>query len=145
MNEAVWKLLVDTGQFALTGAVGAYVYFANQSQARREALERLANRLDQRLDVHDGRLQNAEGGLLHAATREHCANQNGQLLALRQLVEERPTHEDLGRIHARVDKLSEVIARIDGRLDGIERGLGGIDRNISLIIEQLLDASGGRP
>ena len=140
-----WRLAVDIGQFVLTGAIGIYVYFASQSQARREALERLANRLDQRIDSHDARLITAESGLLHTSTRENCANHQGQINALRQLVDERPSHDDLKRAHARIDKLSELVARIDGRLDGIDRNLGGIDRNINLIIEQLLDNAGGRP
>ncbi|AFL75383.1 hypothetical protein [Thiocystis violascens] len=144
-SDTAWKLAIDLGQFVLTGAIGVYVYFANQAQARREALERLASRLDQRLDVHDTRLIAAESGVSHASSRESCALHTGQLNALRQLIDERPGHEDLKRVHARVDKLAELVARIDGRLEGIDRNLNGIDRNLQLIIEQLLDASGGRP
>lgn len=145
--DSVWKLAVDLGQFALTGIVGIYVYWSSQAQARREALERLANRLDQRLDSQDGRLLVAESQLGHTSNREQCAVHLGQMQALRQQVEALPSHDDIKHAHGRIDRLGEAVSRIEGQLQGIDRSLAGIDRQLQLIIEQLLDhpPGGHRP
>lgn len=138
MDVEWWKISLGVAQFVLTGVV---VYWVNHDQARRQEVRRLADRLDQRLDDVTLRLDDvtlrqtrleAAGG--NSPSLEACAAHRGRVDMIERLLSERPGHEDMKRVHARIDEWSAVVSEVRGRL-------GGIERSLSLLTEHLLDQS----
>jgi hypothetical protein len=128
------RIWIDVGQFVLMGAVSAYVYWTNRAQARAEVLERMERRLDQRLDELDLRLTRIDAGVHNAPSLEVCAAHRGRVDMIERLMSERPGHEDMKRVHARIDEVSTIVGEVRGRLTGIEHSL-------EMITQHLLDQS----
>lgn len=138
-QEAIWRLAVDVGQFLLTGVVAVYVYWVKRDQARRETLERLEGTLSGRLDELHTRMTQAEGALSSTVDTSLCAQQSGRVAMLERLIGERPGHDDMKRVHQRIDETSAIASDVRGRLAGIERSL-------EMITEHLLRTrTGGAP
>lgn len=137
-----WKPVVDVAIFAVTLLNSIVIgYFRHQQVTRdaivaleaktREAIvsletkgsdrvDRLVLDFDARCDVLSERTAGAEGTL------------NVVQEALRHL----PGHQDMKRVHERIDRNAEATAEINGKLDGIIRQNG-------LILQQLLDQARG--
>jgi hypothetical protein len=135
MSLDAWKLWVDIGQFALTGLVAFFVWLTRQSQVNRDAISRLSGDLDERIDQGEARLIRLEAAQRSVPDSTQCAEHMRRIAEVEASVRHLPGQDDIKRIHARIDRSSELVAKVDGRLDGIER-------NLQLIIEQLLDQSG---
>ena len=138
MNPEWLKIGIDGAQFALTGVVAVYVYWANHARAGREELARLSTRLDERLDEANLRLTQLDASAHNTPSAEFCAAHRGRVDMIERLMTERPGHDDMKRVHQRIDEISALVGEVRGRLSGIERSL-------ALITEHLLDqpARGG--
>lgn len=130
MPPEIWRIAVDVAQFVATSAVAVYVYFASHAQARREALERLENRLDQRLDELDSQLTSIDSRVGNSPTLELCAVHRGRVDTVERLLAELPGHDAMNRVHARIDEVSALASEVRGRLTGIERTLDTISQHL---------------
>jgi hypothetical protein len=106
------KFWFDVAQFVLTGLVGAYVYVSNRHRVSAERLRKLESGMDSRLDEHATRLAKVEETV-------RCG----------------PSHEDIGRVHQRLDTVGNQLSEARGELKGI-------GKTVALIHQHLLNQSG---
>jgi len=110
MDEyAVWRFWIDILQAVLTAAVGLYVWIVNRTRVNAARIRKLEDDIDSRLDDHGDRITAVEAAVEHG-----------------------PSREDLSRIHARLDEVASVVARIEGENKATAR-------NVALIHQHLLE------
>jgi hypothetical protein len=102
MDFDAWRLGWDIAQFAVTAAVGFYVYISNRQRVTQERLVKLEREVDGRLDNHAERITKLEGH-----------------------VEYLPTHGDLQGIR---DSLAAQNALISGMAEGVHALRKSVDR-----------------
>lgn len=103
------KIWIDLLQWATTAAVGVYVYAVNRHRVTNERIGALESHVDERLDNHSDRLARLEQDARHA-----------------------PSHEDLKRLHRRLDEVSGELREMKGEFQGARRTL-------ELIHQHMLD------
>lgn len=123
-----WRLYWDIAQFALTGAIGVYVYFSRNGQARRDALEAMENSIEKRLDTVTDRLGMMESKLAYTPDPATCGAAHARLVTLETQVTAGVNAEDLKRVHMRVDAVAEAVADVRGTLRRIERTMDMINQ-----------------
>lgn len=62
-----------------------------------------------------------------------------RIIRLEHAVEAAPSHDDLKRIHARIDKAIEDVGRLSGDVKGLAEKVGGMGSTLSLIHEFMLN------
>lgn len=82
---------IDLAQFALTALIGAWFYLERKRDKTDELIGTLRTDHDSRLDDHSIRIARLE-------TSEKSA----------------PSHDDMKRIHARIDELNGGVKRLEG-------------------------------
>lgn len=100
-----WKVAITV----LNAGFCIYMYLVTRNRVTNERITTLQENVDTRLDDHSDRLARIEQDALHA-----------------------PTHEDLKRIHARIDETAKSMARIEGEF-------AGTNHTLNLIHEYLLN------
>jgi hypothetical protein len=115
------KFAVDIGQFVLMGGIGFYVYISNKNDTTNSSINRLREESDKRLDNHADRISKLEG-----------------------LVENMPTHDDLGELHTRINKVSEQSASLIEKTDGQTEILRAMRETVRDIQKFLLDQSNNK-
>jgi GTP1/Obg family GTP-binding protein len=88
---------ISAANFVLTWGVALYMYVANKNKATQAQIEQLETEVHQKLERHADRLSKLEG-ITHAT----------------------PTHDDLSNIYERLTAVQKDVARLDGKLDGID-------------------------
>lgn len=121
------RLYWDIAQFAMTGAVGLYVYFAQRAQVRREALSKLEEDIDGHLEAINKRLSRIESHVEYSPTPSMSAATHARLAVLEESVRRGPSDEDIKRLHTRIDDAAQGLAALRGELSGIARLLTTID------------------
>lgn len=91
MDWGLWKVAADVIQFAITSAVGIYVWAVNRNRVTNERISTLQSDMDDRLDDHADRLARVEEQVRHA-----------------------PDDADIARVHARIDEVSGALKRLEG-------------------------------
>lgn len=134
MSLDAWKLWVDIGQFALTGLVAFFVWLTRQSQVNRDAITRLSVALDERLDRVESRVLEADVSLRAVPTTTQCLEHVRRISQVEETLRHIPGHEDMKRVHARIDAVTELVSEVRGRL-------GGIERMLDMISQHLIDQS----
>lgn len=97
------------GQTLFVSALALYTWISNRQKANSSAIERLRDDLTSDLNELDDRVIRVETNILHL-----------------------PTHEDVGRLHTRINETNESLKHIDGKLTQI-------DHTTKMINEYLLD------
>lgn len=131
------RFYLDLSQFALTGAIGVYVWWTNREKVnskRFEALEKEVAHRATAAEVADLRAQQTVSCKLHTA---RTAQLEGNFIELRADLKNAPSHNNLSRIHDRIDALTKEVGSIAG-------SLGGINRAVDLINEHLIKKGGDR-
>jgi hypothetical protein len=121
------RLYWDIAQFAMTGAVGLYVYFAQREQVRREALSKLEDDIDGHLASIQRRLGAIEAHVQYAPSPATYAATHSRIAVLEESVRRGPSDDDIKRLHARVDDAAQGLAALRGELSGVTRLLTAID------------------
>jgi hypothetical protein len=103
-----WKVFIT----ALNAGMGLYLYLVNRNRVTNERIGALQTAVDTRLDNHTERLARLEQDARHA-----------------------PTHDDLKRLHSRIDEVKYSLKRLEGEFSGANHTLG-------LIHEHLLNGGG---
>ena len=87
-------------QFIATGAIGIYVYISNKNRVTNDRISTLENDIDTRLDGQSVRVAKLEEALHHA-----------------------PTHDDLSKLHEKINDMSACMNRMEGEFKGNTRTL----------------------
>lgn len=103
------KIWIDLLQWLTTAAVGLYVYAVNRHRVTNERISALESHVDERLDDHSDRLARLEQDARHA-----------------------PSHDDLKRLHKRLDDMN-------GELKEMRGEFYAVNRTLSMIHQHLLD------
>lgn len=83
MNYDALKIWIDVAQFAITGAIGIYIYLVNRGEAIDKRVSKFKDETFRKLGDHEGRL--------------------GRLEAVMQFL---PTHNDMTSVKSELAKLS---------------------------------------
>lgn len=105
-----WKV----GITALNAGVWLYLFLVNRNRVTNERITDLEKDVDTKMDNHSDRLARLEQNVRHA-----------------------PTHEDLKRIHSRIDEVGGGVKRLEGEFSGANHMLRTIH-------EFLLNNGGGK-
>lgn len=92
----------------LTTVIGIYVWISNRNRVTNERISSMERNVDDRLDIYADRLARLE-----------------------QKVESGPSHDDIKRLHQRIDNIDSGLARLDGQFSGTKH-------TVDLIYEYLL-------
>lgn len=91
MNAENFKIALQIINMIATFGVGIYVWISTQDKVTNKRISDLEEKVDGRIDSYAERIARVEQAQLHA-----------------------PTHEDLKRIHARIDQIDQRLSRIEG-------------------------------
>lgn len=97
MDIETTKLAFQILQFVITCCVGFYVYMSNKDRVTNQRIDALEEDLDEKIEDHGERLARLERGEKSALT-----------------------HEDLARIHTRVNETNTKIDELTGEFNGIK-------------------------
>lgn len=109
MDIETAKLLFQVLQFVITGGIGIYVYLATKNRVTNERINDLEHDLDIKIDGHGERLAHLEA---HA--------------------EGAPTHDDLSRLHEKINRVAESQGRLEGTV-------AGIDSNVRQLLNRIVE------
>lgn len=108
MDLETAKLAFQVLQFLLTGGVAIYVYMSNKDKVTNDRITKMESDIDATLDKHGERIARMEEAADHA-----------------------PTHDDLGRIHEKVNRTMELMGGLAGEMKALTS-------SVHLIHEHLL-------
>lgn len=131
MDYEAYKFWFDVVQTVALFGIGLHQFLVNRQRVTARALERLRKHIDDSITkvegdmaVHDQRIDNRVGEM------------EGGLQRIEGEIKHAPNHDDLKRIHARLDDVGAHVANIDG---GVEAMKGTLD-----VIHQYLLHGGKR-
>lgn len=107
MEYEAAKIWVDVGQFLITGAIGVYLWWERQSDSTRQRIDSLETDVDARLD-----------------------NQGMRLSRVEAKVDQLPSHEDIGDLHARINDVARGMNTMSGEMSGIKTTLNLIHQHL---------------
>lgn len=125
-----WQLSWDIAQFTLTGIVAVYVYWSNREQVRREALARLEDDVDTRLEALSTCLHKIEARLETQPTWSKCSMHEQRVAVLEEAFKGAIKSADLGRVHARIDEIDKGLAELRGEVKASTHLLQTIDNHL---------------
>lgn len=102
-----WKVAITI----LNGGFWIYMYMVTRNRVTNERISTLQGAVDERLDNYADRLARIEQDARHA-----------------------PTHDDLKRLHSRIDEVKDSLKRLEGEFSGA-------NHTLQLIHEHLLNGS----
>ncbi len=113
-NWTAIRFYVDLIQMVAVFVVGIYLYISRSSQLTKAEAEKKILTVTERVQRHSERLSTIEEYV-------RCA----------------PSHEDLGKLHGRIDDVTGGLKKIEGQLEGVSKVVG-------LIHLHLLNEKGGK-
>ena len=105
MNYDAIKIWVDIAQFAITGAIGVYIYLINRGDATNRRISDLEKSHDERLDHHQSRISKLEEALEHMPTHNDLSGLKTDIASLKS--ETHGQTELLKRLEATVSRISD--------------------------------------
>lgn len=124
---------------ALLSAIGSLLWAAGRSLLNqygallRDQLSEHRSESNKRHEQIVRRLDAFEAALDEDATR---------ITRLEHAVETAPSHDDLKRIHARIDKVIDDVGSLSGDIKGLAEKVGGMSGTLALIHEFMLHNGG---
>lgn len=134
MSADVWRIAVDVGQTALTLIVAFFAWLLRQQAVTRDTIEEIEQDLERRLDAISAQARETQARASACADPEICAAHRARIDVVEEALRHMPGHDDMKRVHERIDAVSEIAAEVRGRLAGIER-------NLELISQHLLEGT----
>lgn len=136
MDIETAKFAFQILQFLLTGGIGIYVWLSNKDKVTNDRVGKIAESVDGKIDAHAERIARLEQGAESCETAQRTCPVHAERLAQLEAAADRsPTHEDLGRLHEKINDVSGALQTLVGEFKGVHRTL-------DLIHEHLL--KGGR-
>lgn len=128
-----WALSWDVAQFVLTGIVAVYVYWSQREQVRRDALTRLENDVDSRLDQVSAALTKIEAKLEHYPTWSKCSVEHQRVAVLEEAFKGAVKASEISRVHQRIDALDSALSELRGEMRASTHLLQTIDQHLRQI------------
>ncbi|GAB6040143.1 hypothetical protein [Endothiovibrio diazotrophicus] len=100
MNYEAARFWFELTQLGLTTLLGVYVYITSRERVTTNRIQQLESEVDTRLDEHAERLSRVE-----------------------EAVRQGPSHDDIGRVHHRLDLLSGELKQLIGEFKGTHETL----------------------
>lgn len=100
MDMEVVKFGFQVLQFLLTGGLAFYVYMSNKDKVTNDRITVLEKDIDVKLDEHSERIAKVEVS-----------------------AEKSPTHDDLSKLHEKINEVAGGMRRLEGELAGMTRTL----------------------
>ncbi|MEX3628760.1 MAG: hypothetical protein VB138_03975 [Burkholderia sp.] len=107
MDLAKFNIIFQIVDAIVTAAVGVYVYLSNKDKVTNDRIGELEKNVDSRVDEHGERLARLEEAAHHV-----------------------PTHDDLGRIHQRIDEAVKGVNALTGKADAMNNTLMLIQQHL---------------
>ena len=104
MDYEAWKFWLDIFQLLVTAGVAVYLWLVSRTRYNARRLREHAERVDGRLDDHDQVLTRLDERLRHV-----------------------PDSGSLGRIHTRLDTLTETVAEFSGEFEAWKDSLARVN------------------
>jgi len=136
MTTQELALALAAANFVLTWGVALYMYLSNKNKATNERIGKLEHALTEKQNDHAKRITQLEttvDGVDDIGAR--CPVHGERLARLEEAIIKVPTHEDLGDMH-------EKINRVAGEMSGMRGELSGVKNVLHLIHNHLL--TGGK-
>ncbi len=86
-----WKFAFQVLQFLATGAIGIYVYMSNKNKVTNDRITEFQKDVDGKIDNHSERLAKVE-----------------------VRAKKSPTHDDLSKLHEKINEVSTCMNRMEG-------------------------------
>lgn len=96
LDYTAWRFWWDVVQTLILAAIGVYTWLSNRTRVNASRIQSLEHDIDQRLDTQGDRLTRVEEAIRHG-----------------------PSHEDLKRIHQRMDETNNAVGELVGELKAI--------------------------
>jgi hypothetical protein len=107
MGFDAWRFWWDIAQFAVTAAVGFYVYISNRQRVTQERLVTLEREVDGRLDDHAERITKLEGRVEYLPTHGDLQSIREGLSAQNALIS--GMAESLAALRQSVDRINDYL------------------------------------
>jgi len=117
----LYKFYLDIAQFAMTGALGVYVWISTRARVNQKRFRELEKSVEQKIsgdDVQamlDQQLPDCTEPLSHLRAVEAIAARLGTE------IRDRPQHQDLAKIGRDLSQIYSKVALLEGRFEGIDR------------------------
>lgn len=133
MFDPGWaKVLTDWAQFVIAGGVGGvasvWAVLSNREARRSREQEIIGARVAGQAE----RLVHLEHTTKDHLTREHVEPLHHRVTRLEAARESAPSHEDLNRLHQRIDGVTSGLSEVRGEL----KGIAGLLRTIDLYLRE---------
>ena len=111
VDYTAWRIGFDIAQFAITGLVWLYVFLSNRSRVKAEEIAQYKSDTNRRIEEHK------------KVTDKHIDAHSMRLSTIEETVRCGPSHDDIGKVHGRLDTVSEQLSQARGELKGISRSV----------------------
>ncbi|WP_178860799.1 hypothetical protein [Thiomicrorhabdus cannonii] len=115
-----WKFWMAVANFIGTVILAAYIFVTSRSRVNTERIDKLEKHTDDRIDR------------LEQHVHQHIGDHDKRLERVEERNKHMPTHEDLKQVHEKINRVSDGVSAIDGRLSGM-------DKNLTMIQEFLMN------
>ncbi len=105
---AMISLGLSGANFLLTWGLGFYMHIVSKNKVTNDRITKLESDFDLRMD-----------------------GQGERIAALEMQLKVAPTHEDLGKLHEKVNRVAESSSRIEGLLEGVAGSVRAIQGEIT--------------
>ncbi len=116
-----YRFYFDVAQFALTGAIGVYVWLSNRARVNQKRFVALEKSVKLKLDrretqaMIDRQLSGCEEHQARTRRLEATTSRLGS--ELREI----PKRRDLEQIEKRLGQINSNVSRLEGRFEGVDR------------------------
>ncbi len=100
LDYTAWRFWWDIIQTLILAAIGVYTWISNRTRVNSSRIQSLEHDIDSRLDSQGDRITRMEEALRHA-----------------------PSHEDLKRIHRRMDETAAALNALAGEFKAVQHTL----------------------
>ncbi|WP_321276935.1 hypothetical protein [Thiomicrorhabdus indica] len=120
MDYEFWKFWMAVANFIGTIVLAAYIFVTNRSRVNTGRIDKLEQHTDHRIDKLEKHVQ------------QHITDHDKRLERVEERNKHMPTHEDLKQVHEKINRVSDGVSAINGRL-------GSMDKNLTMIQEFLMN------
>ena len=126
----VYRFWFDIAQFALTGAIGFYVWFSNRARINHKRFVDLEKSVNKKITAAEA--QEMLDRQLPDCEEHQAQTQKLEATTIRLGAEMRgmPSREEIRSLTKSVSSLSSKIAKLDGKFEGVNRAVDLINEHL---------------
>lgn len=121
------KILIDVAQFLLMGGIGIYIHLVNKNDATKDRIDKVEREGRERYNN------------LNTVTDDRLDNHESRISKIEGLLNQAPTHDDIGQVHERVNELATAVAGISAMTAAQTEILKAIQGRLEMINNYLLN------